>query len=81
MMVPMINDEFLKQYAAGDLVLDCPHIVIRQNKTPDPKTFEGPGMITLKAGGRFALRLYVNSPPGVSHVIESMFSITTVRLN
>ena len=73
-MVPMINDEFLKQYAAGDLVLDCPHIVIRQNKMSDAKTFEGPGMITLNGGDRFALRLYVNSPPGTSHVIKSMFS-------
>lgn len=74
-MFPMISEDFLKQYAAGNLVLDCPRIVITQNKTTGPKTFEGPGMITLKADGRFAVRLYVNSPPGASHVIKAMFSM------
>lgn len=48
-----ITDSFLKAFATDKLVLDCPHILLRQNKFSRPRLIEGKGKIFLPKGAVF----------------------------
>jgi hypothetical protein len=61
-----ITDPFVKAYAAGSLLLDCPRITLRQNAAETPQVIHGRGMISMMPGTEFRLRMYVDDERSIT---------------
>ncbi len=55
-----VTDTFLRAFATGSVLIDCPRITVRQLAEKKPQVFNGRGMLSLLAGEEFQLRMYVN---------------------
>ncbi|MEK2603346.1 hypothetical protein [Burkholderia arboris] len=71
-----ITDAFVKSYADGTLVLDCPRITLRQNLVEEPRLIQGRGMILLENGSEFRLRMYADDDTKAStaHPFEQILA-------
>ncbi|SRR5712692_11396992 len=64
-----ITGAFIKSYAADQLLLDCPKIVLTQHLPHEPRIIRGKGMISLLGHSQFQLRMYSDgaSIPSFEH--------------
>ncbi|QJW78723.1 hypothetical protein [Burkholderia glumae] len=71
-----VTDAFVKSYADGTLVLDCPRITLRQNLVEEPRLIQGRGMIWLENGSEFRLRMYADDDTKAStaHPFEKILA-------
>ena len=55
-----MNNEFIRAFAAGQLIIDCPRMELHQLAAVNPQVYRGRGMLTLLSNEEFQLRMYVD---------------------